>query len=381
MSDPIRFLRSFSQALSTLALYGPSHPVTARAMDGAYRELTDLQASSATLDFTFLPGEVLFGRELLQDLETWEWTPRLIQAGIERLEVTGPVAPDHFARFLGQAAAALGMDSSASTDVWQDGPATIRFGRVRVRGAEQPVPELTQLATVAYSLRDERETVGWLHQEALDGRVPTLEAYGVVQSLSLAMRGGQAMMLPLLELKEFDQYTTTHAINVAVLAMGVTEFLGMGPAQVRGFGLAGLLHDLGKVKIPKEILTKPGKLTPEERKIVEAHPADGAKLILEGEEALDLAATVAYEHHLHADGHGYPHLHYPREAHQASRLVHVCDVYDALRTKRPYRDAWASAAALEYIRGRSGSEFDPAAVHAFSEMMQTWDSRIALQSA
>jgi putative two-component system response regulator len=59
----------------------------------------------------------------------------------------------------------------------------------------------------------------------------------------------------------------------------------------------------------------------------------------------------------------------------------VCDVYDALRTKRPYRDAWASAAALEYIRGRSGSEFEPAAVEAFSEMMQRWDSRIALQSA
>jgi HD-GYP domain-containing protein (c-di-GMP phosphodiesterase class II) len=381
MSDPVRFLRSFSHALSTLALYGPSHPVTGRVVEAAYRELTGLQASQGTLDFTFLPGEVLFGRELLPELETWEWTSRLIQAGIERLEVTGAVAPDQFERFLGHTAAALGMEASHSTDVWQDGPATIRFGRVRVRGADQAMPELTQLATVAYSLRDERETVAWLHQEATDGRIPTLEAYGVVQSLSLAMRGGQAMMLPLLELKEFDQYTTTHAINVAVLTMGLAEFLGMGPGQVRGFGLAGLLHDLGKVKIPREILTKPGKLTPEERQIVEAHPSDGARLILEGEEPLDLAATVAYEHHLHADGHGYPRLHYPREAHQASRLVHVCDVYDALRTKRPYRDAWASAAALEYIRGRSGSEFDPAAVQAFSEMMHSWDSRIAPQSA
>jgi putative nucleotidyltransferase with HDIG domain len=381
VSDPVRFLRSFSQALSTLALYGPSHPVTARATESAHRELTDLQTSAGTLDFTFLPGEVLFGRDLLPELEYWEWTSRLIQAGIERLEVTGPVALDHFERFLGQAAGALGMDASSSTDVWQDGPATIRFGRVRVRGSEQAAPDLTKLATVVYSLRDERETVAWLHQEASGGRIPTIEAYGVVQSLSLAMRGGQAMMLPLLELKEFDQYTTTHAINVAVLTMGVTEFLGMGPAQVRGFGLAGLLHDLGKVKIPREILTKPGKLTPEERTIVEAHPVDGAKMILEGEEPLDLAATVAYEHHLHADGHGYPRLHYSREANQASRLVHVCDVYDALRTKRPYRDAWASAAALEYIQGRSGTEFDPAAVQAFSEMMQRWDSRIALQSA
>ena len=381
MSDPVRFLRSFSHALSTLALYGPSHPVTVRTVEAAHRELADLQDSAGALHFTFLPGEVLFGRDVLPELETWEWTSRLIQAGIERLEITGPVAPDHFERFLGHAAAALGMEAGTSTDVWQDGPATIRFGRVRVGGVDQPSRDLLEVATVAYSLRDEREAVAWLHQEASDGRIPTLEAYGVVQSLSLAMRGGQAMMLPLLELKEFDQYTSTHAINVAVLTMGLAEFLEMGPVQVRGFGLAGLLHDLGKVKIPREILTKPGKLTPEERKIVEAHPADGARLILAGEDPLDLAATVAYEHHLHADGHGYPCLHYPREAHHASRLVHVCDVYDALRTKRPYRDAWASATALEYICARSGSEFDPAAVQAFSNMMQRWDSRIALQSA
>ncbi|MEZ0335867.1 MAG: hypothetical protein ACAI18_17885, partial [Gemmatimonadales bacterium] len=136
MSDPVRFLRSFSQALSTLALYGPSHPVTARVVESAYRDLTELQASNAAIDFTFLPGEVLFGRDLLPELETWDWTSRLAQAGIERLELTGPVAQDHFERFLGQVAAALGMESSSSANVWQDGPATIRFGRLRVGGVE-----------------------------------------------------------------------------------------------------------------------------------------------------------------------------------------------------------------------------------------------------
>ena len=91
----------------------------------------------------------------------------------------------------------------------------------------------------------------------------------------------------------------------------------------------------------------------------------------------DLAAAVAYEHHLHLDGRGYPTLHYPRQAHQASRLVHVCDVYDALRTKRPYRDAWTSAEALDYIEKRAGAEFDPDAVKPFMEMMRQWDQRIA----
>ena len=148
---------------------------------------------------------------------------------------------------------------------------------------------------------------------------------------------------------------------------------------MRAFGLAGLLHDLGKVKIPREILAKPGKLTAEERVVVEAHPIDGARLILQGHEPLDLAAVVAYEHHRYHDGGGYPHVHYDRAAHQASRLVHVCDVYDALRTRRPYREAWSSSEALAYIQGRAGAEFDPAMVAAFIEMMRQWDDRITLQ--
>jgi putative nucleotidyltransferase with HDIG domain len=227
-------------------------------------------------------------------------------------------------------------------------------------------------------LREEREAVAWLHREASTGSgLPIAEACAVVQSLSLAMSAGQAMVLPLLQLKEFDQYTTTHAINVAVLTMGLAEHLGMATGTVRSFGLAGLLHDLGKIRIPQEILNKPGKLTSLERAVVETHPAEGARMILAGEDPLDLAATVAYEHHLCADGGGYPRLHYPRQAHHASRLVHVCDVYDALRTRRPYRDAWTSADALDYIRKRAGGEFDADAVAAFGEMMERWDQRVA----
>jgi HD-GYP domain-containing protein (c-di-GMP phosphodiesterase class II) len=378
MSDPIRFLTAFSQALSTLGLYGDDHPATIRACDAAYRHLTDLQAASGKLEFTFLPGEVLFGRDLLPDLEGWEWSTRFAQGALERLEVSGPVEPEHFERFVGQAAAAVGI-GEAQAGGWQGGAATIRFGRVRVAGIEpRAEAEPLAVATLAYSLREERDAVAWLHREAGTGSgLQIAEACAVVQSLSLAMSGGQAMVLPLLRLKEFDQYTTTHAINVAVLTMGLGEFLGLGAATVRAFGLAGLLHDLGKIRIPGEILNKAGKLTSEERAIVECHPADGARMILEGEEPLDLAAAVAYEHHLHIDGRGYPILHYPRQAQQASRLVHVCDVYDALRTRRPYRDAWTSAEALDYIGKRAGTEFDTDAVSAFVEMMRRWDERIA----
>jgi putative nucleotidyltransferase with HDIG domain len=382
MSDPVRFLTSLSQALSALGLYGDQHPAARRALDAAYRELGDLQGGRPALSFTFLPDEVMFGRDLVPELERWEWSSRLAQAGIERLEITSPIPEPQFERFVAHAAAVLGLAGDVRSDLWQDGPEGIRFGRVRVDDAGRRTADAPPLpvATLTYSLREEREAVSWMHSEVSDGKsIPLLEAYGVVRSLSLAMHGGQAMVLPLLQLKEFDQYTTTHSINVSVLTMALGEFLGMVPASVRAYGLAGLLHDLGKVKIPREILSKPGKLTDQERTVVEAHPADGARMILEGDQPLDLAAVVAYEHHRGHDGGGYPRVHYPRPAHQASRLVHVCDVYDALRTRRPYRDAWSSTDALAYIHQRSGVEFDPAMAAAFIEMMQRWDSRVAIE--
>jgi HD-GYP domain-containing protein (c-di-GMP phosphodiesterase class II) len=382
VSEPVRFLTALSHALSTLALYGDGHPAVRRAMEGAYRHLTDLQAGRGALIFTFLPEEVLFGRDLCPELEHWEWSARLAQGGVERLEIDGPVSAPQFERFLGHLAAVLGLAGDARSELWQDGPEGIRFGRVRLDAGDREPPPSQPLpvATLAYSLREEREAVGWVHQEVGAGHtIPLLEAYGVVRSLSLAMHAGQAMVMPLLQLKEFDQYTTTHSMNVSVLTMALGEFLGLAPTAVRAFGLAGLLHDLGKVKIPREILAKPGKLTAEERAVVEAHPADGARLILQGAAPLDLAAVVAYEHHRYHDGGGYPHVHYPRAAHQASRLVHVCDVYDALRTRRPYRAAWCSTEALAYIQDRAGSEFDPAMAAAFIEMMRQWDDRITLQ--
>jgi putative nucleotidyltransferase with HDIG domain len=183
-------------------------------------------------------------------------------------------------------------------------------------------------------------------------------------------------MIPLLRLRSFDEYTTTHCLNVAVLAMSLSEYLGLSGSDVRTFGVAGLLHDIGKVKIPHDILTKPGKLTPEERLIMNMHTVDGAKIIIETEEHLDLAAVVAYEHHIMIDGGGYPSLAFPRDCHYASKIVHVCDVYDALRTKRPYRDAWESEKVLSYIAEKAGTEFDAELANAFTVMMRKFEGQV-----
>jgi putative nucleotidyltransferase with HDIG domain len=386
MSDPVRFLTALSQTLSSVALYGDQHPATVRAQEKAHQRLLELQSAAPRLEFTFLGKEVLFGDEVMSGLQGWDWTTKLSEAGIERLEFAERVDADQFTKFLDQVAARLGLRPESSADVWQMGPSAIRFGQVALRDASAKAPregELEQLTAVLQCTTDEeRAAVEWINSEVAEhGRLPVAEADAVVRSLSVTMHLQRSMMMPLLELKEYDQYTTTHAMNVSVLSMALAEFVGLSRDTVRHIGMAGLLHDLGKIRIPLDILNKPGKLSPEERKVVEAHPVDGARILLAGQDPLDLAALVAYEHHLMLDGGGYPCLHYPRNAQLASRLVHVCDVYDALRTKRPYRDAWESERAVAYIEQRAGTEFDPELAQAFSAMLRKLEGGIVTRPA
>jgi putative nucleotidyltransferase with HDIG domain len=383
MTDPVRFLAAFSQALSTVGLYGDDHPATARSLATAFERLQELQGSSAQLRFTFLPGEVLFDSESVPELEGWEWSSRFIRAGIERVEFTAAVTLEQLERFLTHLAVRLGIRSGSSADLWQMGESDIRFGLVTLGSTSQGSTEAQlPVVTLSYSLREEKETVDWLHQGIQGGaKLPMVEADAVVRSLSIAMHAEQAMVLPLLELKEFDQYTTTHSMNVSVLAMALGEFLELGGATVRALGVAGLLHDLGKVCIPRDILIKPGKLSEAERNVVRDHPVVGARMLLASPDPMHLAAIVAYEHHIMLDGGGYPALHDARGAQYASRLVHICDVYDALRTNRPYRQAWESERAIAYIEGRAGVEFDPAIARSFTAMLRKWDRRVALVPA
>ncbi len=375
--DPARFLNAFAQALAAMALYRVGHPAPEHALDVAYQQILDLQSDTSRPLFTFLGDEVVFGRMPLRELKAWDWGKRLAQAGIQRLEFEDHVSREDFEGFLEEALARLTL-SAISTDARQMRRSSIRFGAVGLKGETELAPEPLPTATISFSLGEEVDTVRWLQSEVqTTGAIPLAEAEAVVRSLVVAMHAGRQVMLPLLQLKEFDQYTTTHSMNVAVLAMALSEFLGLSATDVRTFGIAGLLHDVGKIKIPLEVLTKPGRLTDEERALMNEHPVAGARMLLAVEQDLDLAVVVAYEHHIMINGGGYPVLHFARDCHQASKLVHVCDVYDALRTRRPYREAWSFEKTLGYLQERSGMEFDPELCGAFVRMMKQWEGAVA----
>jgi putative nucleotidyltransferase with HDIG domain len=377
VSNPTKFLTSFAQALSTMALYDDGHPARERVIEGAYRHLTDLQSVEPELTLSFLGDEVVVGEATVPDLRSWEWNTRLSACGVERIEFNGRPSLLEFSLFLDDVLARLTQNTASTADVRQSAASCIRFGQIGIKGATVADKAPLPIPTARLSLGEETDAIRWLHDEVQASHdIPMLEAEAVVRSLSLAMHSDSSPILPLLQLKDFDQYTTTHSLNVAVLTMALAETIQLDDTNVRALGLAGLLHDLGKVRVPIEILNKPGKLTDSERVTMQRHTSEGARIILASEERLDVAATVAYEHHLMLDGGGYPPLHYERGARRASRLVHVCDVYDALRTRRPYRDAWESERALAYVEERAGVEFDPDLAGAFVTMMRHWDQSV-----
>jgi putative nucleotidyltransferase with HDIG domain len=359
-----------------MSLYRAGHPARERAVDASYLALADLQQRSPSVMFTFLGEEIICGKQPLRELKQWDWSTRLSNVGVQRLEFEPGVERDDFEAFLEEMLSRLHGAAGSSAEARPQRQSRIKFGTVGVKG-ETDADVLT--AVHSFSLGVEAETVRWLHRELQDRNTLHLsEAEAVVRSLSVAMHGDRQIMIPLLRIREYDQYTTTHALNVSVLTMALAEFLGMSNRDVRAFGVSGLLHDIGKTRIPHEILLKPGKLTEQEREIMNRHTVDGARIIIETEEHLDLAAVVAYEHHIMIDGGGYPSLRYRRECHYASRVVHVCDVYDALRTMRPYRPAWDSERVIAYIIERTGKEFDPEIAPVFVNMMQKWENQVAV---
>lgn len=373
MSDPFRFLTAMGQALATATLYTPGHPARERSVDQAFEALNRLLETEPRPRFSFLDGDVVYGPQVIRQLKDWEWGDRLAKVQVQRMEFQSPVPREEFGEFLLDLCQRLAQQAIDTAEVRQMREGSIKYGPIVVKSGE----EASQLssgaatATISYALDEEIETINWLHEQVqTTDSLPLLEAEAVVRSLAVAMHSQGQMFMPLLQLKEFDQYTTTHSSNVAVLAMALGERLELGSGLVRSLGTAGLMHDLGKVRIPHDILVKPGAFSDSEREVMRRHPVDGARLLLERQKGMELAAVVAYEHHIMLNGDGYPHLHFGRECHYASKLVHVCDVYDALCTNRPYREAWTSEIALSYLEEKATVEFDPEIVTTFCGMMR-----------
>jgi HD-GYP domain-containing protein (c-di-GMP phosphodiesterase class II) len=188
-------------------------------------------------------------------------------------------------------------------------------------------------------------------------------------ALLQAQRGSPAAVQALAAaIEERDNYTHEHSEEVVHLSRGVAMLLGLQTEQAERIAHAALLHDVGKLAVPNEILHKPGPLTPDEWALMAEHPVAGERILLRIPDLTVIAPVVRHEHE-HWDGSGYPDGLEGRLIPIGSRIILACDAYHAMITDRPYRAALSPAEAAEELRRGAGTQFDPEVVDALLDLL------------
>lgn len=191
------------------------------------------------------------------------------------------------------------------------------------------------------------------------------KAHELVNEISNSVMRQPHALISLARLKTADEYTFLHSVAVCALMIALARQLDLDEDMVRDAGLAGLLHDIGKIGIPMKVLNKPGKLTDEEFSIVKSHPEVGAKILIENYQVPPMAVDVCLHHHEKMDGTGYPHGLKGEHISLFAKMGAVCDVYDAITSNRPYKKGWSPADSIRKMAEWSKGHFDEAVFQAF----------------
>jgi putative nucleotidyltransferase with HDIG domain len=356
--------RRLAAALRGAQLYAPDHPIVRRNVDSLADTITAALASHATLTIGIVEEDLVIGDvPVPRAAETMgELMRRLQQAGIERIVIEHGVEPGEITELV-QTVARADRTVAAATPRLPH----IRVGKLQV---EQRVEAAGDMATFQRLYTDAVGIAERLWDSATsEGKPDADAARGIVDSLAQAVAQNRTALLALTALKNYDNYTFTHMVNVSILTMGQGRGLGLEGAALRQLGLAALLHDIGKVRTPPEILNKTEKLTDREFDILRRHTVDGAQILRTTPEVPALAPVVAFEHHLRADGTGYPRGVSRPVLNLATSLCGISDVYDAMRSQRVYQQAFPTDRILTVLQNNDGKQFDQHLVRRFVQLV------------
>ncbi len=254
--------------------------------------------------------------------------------------------------------------------------------------AAAPLRDTTPTATSAEYARaalvcsKAKEAVATMFQEARLGQaVQTGLAEQLVQEISDSVMRNPSALVSLARIKTADDYTYMHSVAVCALMVALALQLRLDAAQVRSAGMGGLLHDLGKALVPVEVLNKPGKLTDAEFAVIQAHPAQGHKLLVECLTDDPAVLDIVLHHHERTDGTGYPDRQSGDGISLLARMGAVCDVYDAITSDRPYKKGWDPAESLKKMAEWTHGHLDTQVFHAFVKSLGIYPTGSLLRLA
>lgn len=241
-----------------------------------------------------------------------------------------------------------------------------------VKPAPPPLSEIPsvsmedEVGRAAKIVTRSKQAVFSMFNEARMGKAIEVEnVLPLVDEIASSVMRNSGALIGLARLKTKDDYTYMHSIAVCALMIALSKQLGLSDEQTREAGLAGLLHDIGKMMVADDILNKPGKLTDAEFVSVKQHPVAGYKMLLEVEGISDVALDVCLHHHEKVDGSGYPERLKGEQISLFAKMGAVCDVYDAITSNRPYKQGWCPAESVKKMAEWSKGHFDEAVFQAF----------------
>lgn len=234
-------------------------------------------------------------------------------------------------------------------------------------GKRAPYADISQEAARAAKVcaKSKQAVASMFHEARMGKALNADDALPIVEEITTSVTRNPGALISLARLKNKDDYTYMHSVAVCALMVSLAKQLRLDEEQTRQAGLAGLLHDIGKMMISPDILNKPGKLTDAEFETMKTHPAEGYKLLLEGSGVSDIALDVCLHHHEKVDCSGYPDRLCDEQISLYAKMGAVCDVYDAITSDRPYKKGWGPAESIRKMAEWSKGHFDHRVFEAF----------------
>ena len=346
-------------AMSNCSLYSSSHSAIGMYSKKAVADMEPFFEDNSDFSLTVLGDSLFVGETKIADKgnHLTRFIKSLRRKGIEKVIFNPGTMPDDVAGF---------VITMASTDKTPVSTAKIKVGIVEVKLGEGAGVDIS-------SIMD--EDIAKL-KEVHEGfsKFGTLDMVGledIVGSFISTIKQESNALKIISPLKSYDEYTFTHTSNVSVLSIFQAQSIGIEGEMLHEVGLAGLLHDVGKMFVPEEILNKKGKLDDDEWVHMRNHTVYGARYLSSLPDTPKLAIIAAYEHHMRFDGTGYPEpVRRNKNQHLISQIIAVSDFFDALRTERPYRKAMEIPKIVSIMKEGIGTDFNPLLIDNFMRTLK-----------
>jgi putative nucleotidyltransferase with HDIG domain len=366
--SPDELVRRLAAALRSSELYAATHPLVQRSAAALVSACAEHLSDANALVVGFIGDDVVVNDTRLGrgSASLTGFVRGLRDREIEKITFHRGVSAEEIKGFLEELANRRSKTPVGDRLVAR-GVRRVVIGRLSIEDTATDDAGIEAARRVYSSAVTSAESL-WDQAKAGDKPDPNT-ARKIIDSLANIVNQDRTSLMALTALKKYDNYTFTHMVNVASLAMSQARALNVEGPLLREFGFAALMHDIGKVNTPLEVLNKPGKLTGEEFKIMQQHVVDGAHILRRTPEMPALAPIVAFEHHLKQDLSGYPGNIGHRKLNLCTMIVSIADVFDALRSNRPYREGLATARIKLIMNEKDSPAFNQTLLRRFVNLM------------